>query len=165
MSRKNGHDVATRTNALRAFLPAIRVHNNINLCYGARTGGRSPWGPGDSPRHTSPIHRRRARAAFFITAYLLLSRTASETLPQTMCNVRPFNQLMLASVLQVLARQPRKNSDIELRTRSAVPRPRLAIFDAGTARAHRCATAKRVRWRTSSGLIFLTGAIPVELLS
>ena len=34
-------------------------------------------------RHrASPIHRRRARAASFITAYLLLSRTASANPPE-----------------------------------------------------------------------------------
>ena len=53
------------------------------LCYGARTSGRRPPCPGLKGRHrASPIHRRRARAASFITAYLLLSRTASANPPE-----------------------------------------------------------------------------------
>ena len=55
-----------------------------------RLRGRSPWG-GDTAR-------RRfiggGRAASFITAYLLLSWNRLGKPPRTMCNVRPFNQLV-----------------------------------------------------------------------
>ena len=54
-------------------LQTTRVHvpgaedagHHFGRCYGARTSGQSPWG-----RHrASPIHRRRARAASFITGH------------------------------------------------------------------------------------------------
>ena len=58
-------------------------------CYGARTAG-GPWG-----RHrASPIHRRRARAASFITEYLLLSRTAfCESLRILLASLVPYRPL------------------------------------------------------------------------
>ena len=55
----------------RAFIVMV-----LGLVGGAPAQG---WGG----RHrASPIHRRRARAASFITAYLLLSRTASAPPPE-----------------------------------------------------------------------------------
>ena len=44
-------------------------------------GGAPAQGWGETHR-ASPIHRRRARAASFIRAYLLLSRTASAKPPE-----------------------------------------------------------------------------------
>ena len=41
------------------------------ICYDAGTSGRRP-GPGGGE---TPVYRRRARAAFFITAYLFLYPT------------------------------------------------------------------------------------------
>ena len=49
----------------RNFLSSARgvIGARLSRCYGAGTSGRSPWG-----RHrASPIHRRRAQAASFIT--------------------------------------------------------------------------------------------------
>ena len=77
-------------------------------CYGARTSGRSPC-PGLGGEHrASPIHRRRARAASFITAYLLLSRTGfCESLRILLASLVPYRPLA------------------DLRCNVAVVRPRL----------------------------------------
>ena len=53
-------------------------------------GGRSPWG-GDTARRRF-IGGGRGR--FFHNSAYLLRRTASAPPPRTMCNVRPFNQLV-----------------------------------------------------------------------
>ena len=37
----------------------------------------SVWSPGGRRQRASPMHLRRARGAFFITAYLLLSKNSA----------------------------------------------------------------------------------------
>ena len=59
-------------------------------CYGARTSGRSPWG-GDTARRRF-IGGGRGR--FFHNSVPPSKQNRLGTPPRTMCNVRPFNQLV-----------------------------------------------------------------------